>query len=94
MIKIYSIKISEQLDKIVDKLQKKDKTHYERIIKKMEEIKNSNNADHYKNLRSPLQHLKGVHIGHFVIVFSVDESSKMITFKNYKHHDEIYKNPF
>lgn len=94
MIKIYSIKVSEQLDKIIDKLENKDKTHYEQIIKKIEEIKNSNDVDHYKNLRSPLQHLKGVHIGHFVLVFSVNKSSKTVTFENYKHHDEIYKNPF
>ena len=94
MIKIYFIKIRECLDKILAKLEKKDKTRYEQIIKKIEENKTSDDVDHYKNLRSPLQHLKGVHIGPFVLVFSVDKSSKTIIFENYKHHDEIYKNPF
>jgi len=59
VIKIYFIKIRECLDKILAKLEKKDKTRYEQIIKKIEEIKNSDDVDHYKNLRSPLQHLKG-----------------------------------
>jgi len=91
---MYNYEIKPKLKEILEKLFKKDKTHYEQIIKKIEEIANSEDADHYKNLRSPLQHLKGVHIGHFVLVFSVDKPSKTIVFKNYKHHDEIYKNPF
>lgn len=91
---MYRYDIKPTLRNILEKLFKKDKTRYEQIIKKIEEIINSDDADHYKNLRSPLQHLKGVHIGPFVLVFSVDKSSKIIMFENYKHHDEIYKNPF
>ena len=91
---MYNYDIKPTLRNILEKLLKKDKTRYEQIIKKIEEIINSDDVDHYKNLRSPLQHLKAVHIGHFVLVFSVDKSSKIIMFENYKHHDEIYKNPF
>jgi len=91
---MYNYDIKPTLKDILEKLLKKDKARYEQIIKKIEEIINSSSVDHYKNLRSPLHHLKGVHIGHFVLVFSVDKSSKIIMFENYKHHDEIYKNPF
>ena len=91
---MYNYDIKPTLRNILEKLLKKDKTRYEQIIKKIEEIINSDDVDHYKNLRSPLQHLKVVHIGHFVLVFSVDKSSKIIMFENYNHHDEIYKNPF
>lgn len=91
---MYKYDIKPTLRKILEKLLKKDKTRYEQIIKKIEDIINSDDADHYKNLRSPLQHLKSVHIGHFVLVFSIDKSFKTIIFENYKHHDEIYKNPF
>ena len=91
---MYNYDIKPTLRNILEKLLKKDKTRYEQIIKKIEEIINSDDVDHYKNLRSPLQHLKAVHIGHFVLVFSVDKSSKIIMFENYNHHDEIYKNPF
>lgn len=91
MIHIYSLKILPNLDKILAKLEKKDKTSYEQIMKKIDEIISSDNADHYKNLRKPLQHLKRVKIGHFILVFSVNESSKKITFENYDNHDKIYK---
>ncbi len=91
---MYRYEIKPNLRNILEKLSRKDKTRYEQIIKKIEEIIKSSDIAHYKNLKSPLQHLKRVHIGHFVLVFSVDESSKTIIFENYKHHDEIYKNPF
>lgn len=91
MILIYSFKIRPELDRIILKLERKNKYQYEQLMKKITEIINSKNINHYKNLRKSLQHLKRVHIGHFVLVFSVDESSKTITFENYKHHDEIYK---
>lgn len=88
---MYNYDIKPTLRNILEKLLKKDKTRYEQIIKKIEEIINSKDADHYKNLRSPLQHLKGVHIGHFVLVFSVNKSSRIIVFENYDHHDKIYE---
>ena len=91
---MYSYEIKPHLRETLNKLFKKNRICYEQIFKKIEEIINSNKADHYKNLRSPLQHLKGVHIGHFVLVFSVNETLKVISFENYKHHDEIYKNPY
>lgn len=88
---IYSIEVRPKLDRILAKLEKKDKTHYEQILNKINEIINCADVNHYKNLRSPLQHLKGVHISHFVLVFSVEELSKTIIFEDYDHHDVIYK---
>ena len=88
---MYGYRIVLALRNILEKLSKKDKVHYEQIINKIKEIIDSKDVAHYKNLKRPLQHLKRVHIGHFVLVFSVDEHSKTITFENYKHHDEIYK---
>ena len=59
------------------------------IEKKVEEI--IQNPHHYKNLRAPLQHWKRVHIDRsFVLVFSVDETTKTIIFEDYDHHDNIY----
>ncbi len=43
-------KISEDFQEILRKLSKKDKILHERIIKKMEEITNSYEIEHYKNL--------------------------------------------
>jgi YafQ family addiction module toxin component len=85
----YSLEIKPSLDKKLEKLVKKNKKQYSRIIGKAEEI--ILNPNHYKNLRKPLQHLKRVHIDkHFVLTFSVDEKSKTVTLEDFDHHDNIY----
>jgi mRNA-degrading endonuclease RelE of RelBE toxin-antitoxin system len=71
------------------KLFKKNPETRERIIKKINEIINSD-VEHYKNLRKPLQHLKRVHIGEKVLVFSFDKTNRIITFENFDHHDRVY----
>jgi len=72
-----------------EKLAKKNPKQLLIIEQKVEEI--IQNPQHYKNLRAPLQHLKRVHIdGGFVLVFSVDETTKRIIFEDYDHHDTIF----
>ena len=58
-------KYSEKLRKTLRKLSGKDKKLYERIMNKIEEIINTNNIEHYKNLRHNMKDKKRVHIGHF-----------------------------
>jgi len=87
---MYSFDIKDHLDKIFLKIGKKNPKQLESIYKKIEEV--IENPQHYKNLRSPLQHLKSVHIGKsFVLLFSVDENLKMVIFEEFDHHDRIYK---
>ncbi len=86
---MYQYKIQPHLQKVLKKLFKKDNQTRERIIKKIQEIINSN-PEHYKNLKKPLQHLKRVQIGEKVLVFNFDKKNKLISFENFKHHDEIY----
>ncbi len=79
------------MDRILAKLFKKNKKHYEIIMKKTEEI--LQNPQHYKNLRAPLQYWKRVHVdSHFVLAFSVDENTKTVVLQDFDHHDSIYKN--
>ena len=86
---MYSLSIKPELDKKLEKLHKKNKKQYEIIMKKAEEI--VQNPQHYKNLRGSLQHLKEVHIDrHFVLTFSVDENTKVVTLEDYDHHDKIF----
>lgn len=87
---MYRYKIQPSLQKIMKKLFKKDKQTRERIIKKINEITNSGDIEHYKNLKYPLQHLKRVQIGEKVLVFKYDKKNKLISFENFKHHDKIY----
>jgi len=87
---MYSLEIKPELDRKLIKLFKKDRKRYEIIIKKVDEI--IKNPQHYKNLRVPLQYLKEVHIdSHFVLTFSVDESTKTVTLEDYEHHNKIFR---
>jgi YafQ family addiction module toxin component len=87
---MYELAIKPSLDKKLGKIAKKDPQRFEAIVKKAEEI--VGNPHHYKNLRSPLQHLKRVHIdASFVLTFSVDENAKKVILEDIDHHDNIYR---
>ena len=87
---MYFLFIRPELDKKLSKLIKRNRKQYEIIMKKAAEV--LLNPQHYKNLRAPLQHLKEVHIdNHFVLTFSVDENTKIVTLEDYDHHDKIFK---
>lgn len=87
---MYNYEIKPTLKIILNKLSKKNKTLYEQILKKIEEIINSENVEHYKNLKYDLKDFKGVHAGHFVLVFKYDKKSGLISFEDFDHHDKIY----
>jgi len=87
---MYSFDARDHLDKIFEKLGKKQPKLLEIIYKKINEV--IQNPQHYKNLRKPLQHLKSVHIDtSFVLLFSVDENNKTVIFEEFDHHDRIYR---
>jgi len=84
--------ISDELRKSLRKISKKDKIFYKNILNKINEIINSENIEHYKNLKYIMKDSKRVHIGHFVLIFQYDKKSNTIFFDTIKHHDLIYKN--
>ena len=83
--------IKPELFKKLVKLSKKDKKSYESVMRKIDEVVNSSNVEHYKNLRYNMKDSKRVHMGHFVLVFSYDPSKGFIAFEDYDHHDNIYR---
>jgi YafQ family addiction module toxin component len=87
---MYNNEISEKLQEIMLKLSKKDKPLYEQLLKKIEEVINSYDLEHYKNLRYNMKESKRVHIGHFVLVFQFDKKENKIRFDDFDHHDKIY----
>lgn len=91
MIRVRSYEIKPNLQGKLSRLSKKDKLTYKRVIKKIEEICNSGNIEHYKNLRKPLQYLKRVHVREKVLIFKYDKNSNHISFEDFDHHDRIYK---
>ena len=74
---MFNYKTSKNLDKILLKLSRKNKKLYEQILKKIDEIINSINIEHYKNLKNDLKEFKRVHIGHFVLVFRFDKKEEI-----------------
>jgi YafQ family addiction module toxin component len=88
---MYNFKKSKNLDRILLKLSKKDKDLFEQVIKKIEEVINSHNINHYKNLRHDLKDYKRVQVGSFVLVFKYNEKENLIYFIDFDHHDKIYK---
>ena len=88
---MYKLKIDADLLKLLKKMSKRDKKKVEIILKKMEEI--IKNPHHYKNLRTPMEDFKRVHIDKsFVLIFTVDDNNNRVIFVGFAHHDEIYTN--
>jgi mRNA-degrading endonuclease RelE of RelBE toxin-antitoxin system len=85
----YSLGIREHVNKIFLKIGKKDKKQMELITKKVEEI--CENPSKFKPLHSPKQNLRRVHVGSFVIVYSMNEAAREVTIEDYAHHDDIYE---
>ena len=82
----------EKLRKKLVIFYKKDKKRYKILMKKIEEIINAKNIDHYKNLRKPLNNYKSVHIDkHFVLLFKYEKNDDSIYFYDLDHHDKIYR---
>ncbi|MBS3117728.1 addiction module toxin RelE [Candidatus Woesearchaeota archaeon] len=89
---MYKFERSEKLKRILKKLIRKDKVRYEATLKKIDEVLNSEDPNHYKNLKHNMKEFKRVHIdSHFVLIFKVDENQKAIKFEDLQHHDYIYK---
>jgi len=88
---LYNFDVSNNLEKILNKLSKKDKSLYNQILKKIDEVIHSKNIEHYKNLRYNMKDSKRVHIGHFILVFQYKKDKNLIIFDDFDHHDNIYK---
>jgi len=88
---MYNFIVSDNLRRNLNRISKKDKILFDKILKKINEIINSDDIDHYKNLKYDFKDSKRVHIGHFVLIFRYDKKSNMILFDKFKHHDQIYK---
>jgi len=87
---MYDYKLRKSVETIFFKMAKKKPRQLGIIFKKIEEIRA--NPHRYKNLRSPLQYLRRVHIDKsFVLVFSIDETKKTVIIEDYDHHDNIYQ---
>ncbi len=86
----YSFELSEDLQKTLEHLGKKDKALAAAVGKKIKQIINLDpqGVGHYKNLRGDMSHLKRAHVGSFVLTFKVRGDT--IFFEKLAHHDKAY----
>ncbi|MEN6611231.1 MAG: type II toxin-antitoxin system RelE/ParE family toxin [Methanoregulaceae archaeon] len=70
------------------KLRKKDPARFEQIGKKLREL--GDNPDIGKPLHRPLQGLRRIHIGHFVLVYKFETKKEQIILVDFSHHDQVY----
>jgi len=83
------LEVVKSIDKLFEKLGKKDPEQLEEIKNKVQQI--LENPHQFKSLRFPMQHMRRIHIGSFVLIYDIDENRKIVTIRRYKHHDESYK---
>ena len=82
----YRLKFTPFFEKQLIKLKKKDKVLFERLTKKLKELRT--NPEHYKPLRNVLKGNRAAHLDPFIIVFDIKED--IITVHYVKHHDQAY----
>ncbi|MBI2543409.1 MAG: type II toxin-antitoxin system RelE/ParE family toxin [Candidatus Aenigmarchaeota archaeon] len=84
----YSYEIGEKLNEKLKKLARKNKNLYDSVQKQI--IKIASNPQLGKPLRYNLKGKLRVHIGHFVLVYEINENELKIIFTELEHHDKAY----
>jgi mRNA-degrading endonuclease RelE of RelBE toxin-antitoxin system len=90
---MFKFDLSEDLEKTIALLAKKNSSLADQLKKKMKQIIESDDftIDHYKNLRNELSDRKRVHVGeNYVLTFKVNKQENKITFLEFEHRDKVY----
>jgi YafQ family addiction module toxin component len=91
MINLYKLKRKKGLDKIFEKLAKRDIIALEAVQKKAKQI--IQDPYRFKPLSNKMKKIRRVHIkSHFVLTYKIYEKEKIVELLDYDHHDKIYKN--
>ena len=85
---MYSLEIEEEVSQTFKRLLRKDRKQLEAVNKKIEQI--LLDPLQFKPLRYPLESLRRVHVGSFVLIYKVMENPPTVRIVKYKHHDEAY----
>ena len=87
---MYKDLYSEVITKKLAKLRKKDTIEYPQVRKNMDSVL-ADPTHGYKFLAHDMKGLNRVHLGHFVLMFSINHQNKTDSFEDYDHHDTIYR---
>lgn len=85
----YTVKPSDEIKPILRKLKRKDPTRYEQVRKKSIELEK--NPELGKPIRYDMKWERRLHIGSYVLTYSVDKKENLIILLDYDHHDNVYK---
>lgn len=85
----YQVVLSPDFEKETKGLFKKDPVLYSRFKKTVISI--LKNPECGKPLRNVLKGLRRVHVGHFVLIYEIDDTNKTIIFLKFSPHDKAYK---
>ena len=93
MMKMFSYDLSPDLIKKAKTMKKKDKILARILLRKIKEITSRDNKtiDSYKNLKSPMQMFKRVHLtDNYILLFRVFKKENHIRFEDVLHWDNAY----
>ncbi len=85
---MFQVVVEEEVKEVVLKFIKKDKVKYEYFAKKVKQL--ADNPYHGKPLQNVLKGKWRVHLGEYVLIYSVNEEQKVITLLKLEHHDKVY----
>lgn len=91
---MFSFDLTDKLRKRVEKLGKKDPILALIFKRKIQEIVNQDERtiDTYKNLQSPKNEYKRIHLtNQFILIFTVDKKKKHVIFIDILHWDNAYR---
>ena len=85
----YELEIPEKLQKIFEKLKKKDKVRAEILKRKINEI--LENPFIGKPLTGDMVGVRRVHVRPFVLSYEILENENIVRLFDYDHHDNVYR---
>jgi YafQ family addiction module toxin component len=91
---MFEYDITEEFEKIICKIVKKNPILAETIHRKIKEIisRDKDSITSYKNLKYDLKDFKRIHItGQVIMFFKVNINENKILFVTLKHRDDAYK---
>ncbi|NQU98936.1 type II toxin-antitoxin system mRNA interferase toxin, RelE/StbE family [Candidatus Woesearchaeota archaeon] len=87
---MYKLDTRDKLSKKLEKIAKKNPKQLQILNKKILEI--LKNPYRFKKLKESLKHFRRIHIDkHFVLIFSIEEETKIVILEDFDHHDNVYK---
>lgn len=84
----YRVVTTPNFEKETRVLFKKDPSLLDRFKKAAISIRE--NPECGKPLRNVLKGYRRVHVGHFVLIYEVNDADKLITLVSFTHHDKAY----